>query len=54
MLQWLMDAGKYGEKPDDEIARLQMVLGFAAIHTTTLTATNVYVPFNLYRSGFGC
>lgn len=39
MLQWLMD-GQKGKADVEEIARLQLGLSFAAIHTTTLTTTN--------------
>lgn len=43
MLQWIVDAEKkFGVKEDAEIARLQCILSFAAIHTTTMTALNVY------------
>jgi cytochrome P450 len=43
MLQWIMDAKKkFGDKEDAEIARLQCILSFAAIHTTTMTALNTY------------
>lgn len=41
MLQWMMDADKFGDKLDAEVARMQLILSFAAIHTTTMTATNV-------------
>lgn len=40
MLQWLMDAQNFGEREDRELAKLQLTVSFAAIHTTTLTATN--------------
>jgi hypothetical protein len=44
MLQWLMDSQKkFGEKEDKELATHQLEISFAAIHTTTLTATNAYV-----------
>lgn len=42
MLQWIMDAKKFGDKEDAEIAKLQCILSFAAIHTTTMTALNTY------------
>jgi cytochrome P450 len=41
MLQWLMDGQT--KLSDRELAKMQLDLSFAAIHTTTLTATNVYV-----------
>lgn len=40
LLQWLMDANKFSDKDDKELAKLQLSISFAAIHTTTLTATN--------------
>jgi cytochrome P450 len=43
MLQWLMDDQKYGTRDDREQAKLQLGITFAAIHTTTLTATNALV-----------
>jgi hypothetical protein len=39
MLQWLMDQS-LGEREDRELAKLQLAVSFAAIHTTTVTATN--------------
>ncbi|KAK4235824.1 hypothetical protein C8A03DRAFT_36300 [Achaetomium macrosporum] len=43
MLQWVMDGqgGKFKEYTTEELARLQLGISFAAIHTTTLTTTNV-------------
>lgn len=44
MLQWVMNGqDKFRQYTTKELARLQLALSFAAIHTTTLTATNVYV-----------
>jgi cytochrome P450 len=44
MLRWIMDnQAKVKHYSTEELARLQLGLSFAAIHTTTLTATNVYV-----------
>lgn len=40
MLQWLMDAQGLGEREERQLAKLQLTVSFAAIHTTTLTATN--------------
>lgn len=41
MLQWLIDAqSKFPDKNSQNLAKVQMGLSFAAIHTTTLTATN--------------
>ncbi|OLN88210.1 Ent-kaurene oxidase 1 [Colletotrichum chlorophyti] len=41
MLQWMMDAqSKFGKKGDEELARYQLSISFAAIHTTTATTTN--------------
>jgi cytochrome P450 len=41
MLQWIMDSqSKFGQKNDRELARIQLNTSFAAIHTTTVTATN--------------
>lgn len=46
MLQWLMEnQGKFGDDSSEKLARLQLGLSFAAIHTTTLTATNACVFF---------
>lgn len=41
-LQWILDDGqsKYGEQDDQELTEIQLSLTFAAIHTTTMTATN--------------
>jgi hypothetical protein len=43
MLQWIMNqqGGKFKEYSTEELARVQLSLSFAAIHTTTLTTTNV-------------
>ena len=42
MLQWLMTAQpKFGEHTAAKMAELQLNISFAAIHTTTLTSTNV-------------
>lgn len=42
MLQWLMDGqDKFKQYTTEELARVQLGLSFAAIHTTTLTSTNV-------------
>lgn len=44
MLQWIIDSQqKFGEKDDKELAKNQLGVSFAAIHTTTLTTTNAYV-----------
>lgn len=40
MLQWMMDAQGMREREDRELAKIQLALSFAAIHTTTMTATN--------------
>lgn len=41
MLQWLIDAlPKYRDRNSQDLARVQLGLSFAAIHTTTLSATN--------------
>lgn len=47
MLQWLMESQeKFGDDNSvEKLARLQLGLSFAAIHTTTMTATNAYVPY---------
>lgn len=39
MLQWIMDAGIDG-KDEQHLAKAQLDISFAAIHTTTTTATN--------------
>lgn len=42
MLQWLIDSlGKFPDKVSQNLARVQLGISFAAIHTTVLTATNV-------------
>jgi cytochrome P450 len=44
MLQWLMNGqDKFKRYATEELARLQLGISFAAIHTTTLTTTNAYV-----------
>ncbi|KAK1999549.1 cytochrome P450 [Colletotrichum falcatum] len=41
MLQWMIEAQeKSGDKDDKKLARYQLGISFAAIHTTSLTATN--------------
>lgn len=41
LLQWIIDSQmKLGEQDDQELAKLQLGVSFAAIHTTTLTTTN--------------
>jgi cytochrome P450 len=41
MLQWLMNGqDKFKRYATEELARLQLGISFAAIHTTTLTSTN--------------
>ncbi|TEA21373.1 Cytochrome P450 monooxygenase ATR2 [Colletotrichum sidae] len=43
MLQWIMDAqAKFGQKDDKELARYQLGISFAAIHTTSVTLTNAF------------
>ncbi len=45
MLQWMIDGqDKYTDSNSQNLAKVQLGLGFAAIHTTTLTATNASVP----------
>lgn len=58
MLQWLMDSqGAFPDKASQNLAKSQLGLGFAAIHTTTLTATNAYVfsassfPLSIFDPG---
>lgn len=47
LLQWFIDSQqKFGHKDDRELAKAQLSLSFAAIHTTTLTATNAYVGYS--------
>ncbi|KAL7621684.1 hypothetical protein AAE478_009011 [Parahypoxylon ruwenzoriense] len=44
LLQWIIyKADKYDVKTDEEIAEIQLNLSMAAIHTTTMTATHMYV-----------
>lgn len=41
MLQWLIEGqDKFPDEKSRNLAKVQLGLGFAAIHTTTLTATN--------------
>lgn len=41
LLQWNMDApSRFGRKDDKELANVQLSASFAAIHTTSTTATN--------------
>ncbi|KAF7548892.1 hypothetical protein G7Z17_g6765 [Cylindrodendrum hubeiense] len=43
MLQWIMDGReKFPDKNSRNMAKVQLGISFAAIHTTTLTATNVF------------
>ncbi|KAJ9132428.1 Cytochrome P450 [Pleurostoma richardsiae] len=43
MLQWLIDGQeKYTDANSQNLAKVQLGLSFAAIHTTTLTATNAF------------
>lgn len=43
MLQWILNGqSKYRPYSTEELARIQLGLSFAAIHTTTMTATNVF------------
>lgn len=43
MLQWLIDEQpKFNDKNSRNLAKVQLGLTFAAIHTTTLTATNAF------------
>ncbi|KAJ3544004.1 hypothetical protein NM208_g3283 [Fusarium decemcellulare] len=43
MLQWLIDhKDKFPDKNSQNLAKVQLGLTFAAIHTTTLTATNAF------------
>ncbi|KAM0426396.1 hypothetical protein ACHAPT_008442 [Fusarium lateritium] len=43
MLQWLIDRkDKFPDKNSQNLAKVQLGLTFAAIHTTTLTATNAF------------
>ncbi|RYP61968.1 hypothetical protein DL770_009669 [Monosporascus sp. CRB-9-2] len=42
MLQWLLDkSDKFNVRTDEELAEIQLILGMAAIHTTTMTATQI-------------
>ncbi|KAH8655513.1 cytochrome P450 [Xylariales sp. PMI_506] len=43
MLQWLIKSlGKFPDKVSQNLPRVQLGISFAAIHTTVLTATNVF------------
>ncbi|KAK3290825.1 cytochrome P450 [Chaetomium fimeti] len=49
MLQWMMDGeDKVKQSTTRELAMLQLAISFAAIHTTTLTATNVFYNLAAY------
>jgi cytochrome P450 len=51
MLQWLMDSLSQGKFKQDTYAQLsdaQLAITFAAIHTTTLTATNAFYNMAAY------
>lgn len=53
MLQWFIDAeGVHADKSSQDLTKIQLALSFAAIHTTTLTATNVLVL--LVKTGVFC
>lgn len=42
LLEWLLDkSDKFNVRTDDELAQAQLILGMAAIHTTTMTATQM-------------
>ena len=42
MLQWLLDkSDKFNVRTDEELAETQLILGTAAIHATTMTATQM-------------
>ena len=42
MLQWLLDkSDKFKVRTDEELAETQLILGMAAIHTTTMAATQM-------------
>lgn len=44
LLQWVLDDGqnKFGEQGGEQLASIQLGLTFAAIHTTTMVATNAF------------
>lgn len=49
MLQWLMDGqDKFKHYTSEELAKVQLAITFAAIHTTTLTATNAFYNIAAY------
>ncbi|KAK3985449.1 putative cytochrome P450 E-class, group IV [Cladorrhinum sp. PSN332] len=49
MLQWIINGqSKYRQYGTAELARLQLGLSFAAIHTTTMTSTNVFYNLAAY------
>jgi hypothetical protein len=51
MLSWFMSRREdYGVHSTEYMAKLQLGLIFAAVHTTSLSATNVYVSFPLFLS----
>lgn len=43
VLQWMMDTPGVGNRDDRVLAKLQLSLNFAAIHTTSMTLTNALV-----------
>ncbi|KAK4247459.1 cytochrome P450 [Corynascus novoguineensis] len=49
MLQWIMSGQeKFRQYSTEELARLQLGISFAAIHTTSVTATNVFYNLAAY------
>ncbi|KAK4184221.1 putative cytochrome P450 E-class, group IV [Podospora australis] len=49
VMQWLLDGqAKYGAYTTETLARIQLGISFAAIHTTTLTSTNVFYNLAAY------
>ncbi|CAN8100520.1 unnamed protein product [Discula destructiva] len=44
LMQWIIDDGqaKFGEHTDEDLAGLQLTITAAAIHTTTMVATNAF------------
>ncbi|KAK4224648.1 putative cytochrome P450 E-class, group IV [Podospora fimiseda] len=48
-LQWILDGqAKYRQYTSAELARVQLGLSFAAIHTTTMTSTNTFYNLAAY------
>ncbi|KAL0943568.1 cytochrome P450 [Colletotrichum truncatum] len=49
MLEWIIDSQtRFGQRDHKELARYQLAIGFAAIHSTTLATTNIIYTLAAY------